>query len=232
LTRFDRVWFQRLQLNYDETVSNFAFNFSLRHYSEARAAAAGWIPWIKRKTNSRNVESEETDKKETESESELAGMRPSTLVESRAMWTNRAAKISVGKKSETSNKVANKVGTKTSTGKQSQSSDKGGTETSAGKHKQLESSDGAKTATGKHSESSGGGKSAAAAEATRGTAAAEAEAADPGGWARDSSRSGAAAEEEATDSGGWASDAGRGGRVKRFKTETKVGNALALNPKL
>ena len=30
--RFDRAWFQRLKLTYDEALSNFAFNFNLRRY--------------------------------------------------------------------------------------------------------------------------------------------------------------------------------------------------------
>ena len=31
--RVERYWFQRLKLKYDELLSNFAFNFNLRHYS-------------------------------------------------------------------------------------------------------------------------------------------------------------------------------------------------------
>jgi len=30
-----RLWFQRLKLQYDEPLSNFAFNFNLRRYSQA-----------------------------------------------------------------------------------------------------------------------------------------------------------------------------------------------------
>jgi len=30
--RVDRAWFQRLKLDYDEPLSNFAFNFNLRRY--------------------------------------------------------------------------------------------------------------------------------------------------------------------------------------------------------
>jgi len=37
----DPTWFQRLNVKYDEPVSNFAFNFNLRHYSEAAGKGNG-----------------------------------------------------------------------------------------------------------------------------------------------------------------------------------------------
>jgi len=35
-TRIDRAWYRRLKLKYDEPLSNFAFNFNLRHYIKHR----------------------------------------------------------------------------------------------------------------------------------------------------------------------------------------------------
>ena len=35
-SRVDRSWSQRLKLKYDELLSNFAFNFNLRRYTQVR----------------------------------------------------------------------------------------------------------------------------------------------------------------------------------------------------
>ena len=37
---WNRLWFLRLKLLYDETLSIFAFNFSMRRYTEGYAARA------------------------------------------------------------------------------------------------------------------------------------------------------------------------------------------------
>ena len=50
LLKLDSTWFQRLKLQYDEPLSNFAFKFNLRHYNWATNGTANSPEYSKSKT--------------------------------------------------------------------------------------------------------------------------------------------------------------------------------------